>query len=112
MNFFHHTNSLHHNHKLSTKDRLSDISHDPFMGWTMIFGLFIVVSIALVFVGVLSYRNVGQIFSTPRAVPSATLIMDVKELDRALSQFELRANERTAILRGYTGPSDPAASPL
>jgi len=86
------------------------IGNDPFVDWVLILGATCVIAILLIGVGSYVYVDTQDQLasvSVPRSNTSSAAL-DTKKLTEVISAFDVRANERVMLGKGYVGPSDPS----
>jgi hypothetical protein len=89
---------------------LSNVGHDPYIDWLLILVLGVLVTVALVAAGALSFMRVGETLSqvTTAATSTSSSVIDQGMLEHILGQYEARARERSDLIKGYKGPLDPS----
>ena len=80
------------------------------MDWAIIFSISFIVAVLLIVVGVYTYIDLNVQFkaSEQSGKTSVGSIIDTKLLSKILGQFSDRADLRTNLLHGYSGPPDPS----
>jgi hypothetical protein len=111
--------SLTHKKNASTKPRarpgyvryVNMIGNDPFVDWTLILLVCVLIAASLICVGVYTYFDTQSQLAGQGTVSPASMNgshFDVKQLQHAISTFDARANERVSLGSGYAGPADPS----
>jgi hypothetical protein len=84
------------------------VARDPYVDWAIITTVSVLVGAALVILSIRTFLNMGS-QTAPEAVGSApSVVIDTKPLMTILGQYDDRATERAALLKGYNGPGDPS----
>jgi hypothetical protein len=88
---------------------LHAIGRDPHQDWAFIFGITVFSIVVLIFLGFLTFLDAGaKLKESSVSTAAAPITFDAKSLTALLGQFDVRADERMRLLKGYDGPGDPS----
>jgi len=86
------------------------IGSDPYVDWSIMLAIALLIVIALAYAGYAAYLSVGDKLAAGEstAIAKATAGFDDSSLN-SLNDRRMKAEQsRAAALRGYVGPADPA----
>lgn len=87
------------------------LSSDPFLDWVIIIVFAIVVCFTLVSIAVYVYLGTGQTLEVSKNITQTkalSLPLDEKTLTSVLVEYNKRAEEKSALQKGYSAPQDPS----
>ena len=93
------------------RERLHEVSRNPFMDWAIIFTIGAAIAVALAVSGAFYLESAANsLTGTAPMAPSteANATIDTTALSKVLGGFDARAAERTSLLQGYSGSKDPS----
>ena len=108
------SNILHlHKHipeALQERKIISLIGRDPYVDWALSLLITSILSLVLIFLGIAMYFAVINKTKEPVLVetPIEEASIDMKNLEKVLSEFDKREEVRNGLLRDYNGFRDPS----
>jgi len=94
----------------SLKNKFS-IGNDSFVDWIMILSVSGVIALSLIGIGTSVYFSTEAELNnhtSATVVPNNKGNFDVQKLNKVISIFDARANEKVLLGKGYSGLSDPS----
>ena len=84
------------------------VARDPYVDWAVITAVSVLVGAALVILSIRVFLDMDSQTAPEAAGKVSSVVIDTKPLMTILGQYDDRAAERAALLKGYDGPGDPS----
>lgn len=86
------------------------VANDPYLDWFILVIVAVVFSGIVIGVGLISYRTSQDTLSGPAVSDAGVrkVLFDAEAMSKTLKTFNLRAEEQTALTKGYAGVADPS----
>ncbi len=86
------------------------VANDPYLDWLLLVIIAVVLSGIVIGIGFISFNTTRARLDAPVVAGSSAYrsLFDTEAMNRTLKTFNTRADEHSALLKGYGGVADPS----